>query len=183
MAIERRVPLEDQGGYDAFKAGVDAGELRAFHKRFYEVRAAWSRRDPIGWLRLMAPYSRFLDVLRRRAAQVELAVATAKDRRSVREILRHYGVDALFPEGRVLDKEAGVSKEAHLHHLRELLDLSFEDMTFVDDKVNHLEVVADLRVRCVLAAWGYNGPREQQRAREKGLLVCSLEDVEEKLFG
>jgi phosphoglycolate phosphatase-like HAD superfamily hydrolase len=181
-ALERGVPLEDQPGYDAFKAEVDAGELRTFHKRFYQLRGAWSRSDPAGWLRLMAPYPEFLDVLRRRAGDVELAVATAKDRRSVRELLRHYGVDALFPEGRVLDKEAGQSKDIHLSHLRELLELPYEAMTFVDDKVTHLEVVGRLGVRCALAAWGYNGPREHQRAHEKGMLVCTLENAETTLF-
>ena len=39
----------------------------------------------------------------------------------------------------------------------------------MDDKVNHLEAVAPLGVRCALAAWGYNGAREQDRAREAGL--------------
>lgn len=182
-ALERNVSLEDQSDYDAFKARFEADELRLFHKRFYQMRLAFSRGEPATWLRLMAPYPEFLDLLRRRAGEVELAVATAKDRRSVRELLRHYGVEALFPEGRVLDKETGVGKDAHLSHLRELLGLPYEAMTFVDDKVNHLEVVAELGVRCVLAAWGYNGPREQRSAREQGMLVCTLADVEERLFG
>jgi phosphoglycolate phosphatase-like HAD superfamily hydrolase len=181
-ALERGVALEDQPGYDAFKGQQDVGELRDFHRRFYQVRGAWSRKDPAGWLRLMAPYPELLDLLRRRAGEVDLAVATAKDRRSVRDLLKHYGVDALFPEGSVFDKETGKSKDAHLAHLRDLLALPYEAMTFVDDKVNHLEVVEKLGVRCALAAWGYNGPREQQQAREKGMLVCTLADVEASLF-
>jgi hypothetical protein len=52
----------------------------------------------------------------------------------------------------------------------------------VDDKLNHLEAVAPLGVRCALAAWGYNGPREHAAAAERGFLVCTLEDVEGKLF-
>ena len=38
-------------------------------------------------------------------------------------------------------------------------------------------------MRCALAAWGYNGEREIRLARERGYLVCSLEDVERQLFG
>jgi hypothetical protein len=49
--------------------------------------------------------------------------------------------------------------------------------------VNHLESVAPLGVRCALAAWGYNGPREHARAHELGFLVCGLADVEARLFG
>ena len=75
------------------------------------------------------------------------------------------------------------SKRAHLIALAELLGTDFGDMTFVDDKVNHLEAVAGLGVRCALAAWGYNGPQEYALARERGFLVCELSDVERVLFG
>ncbi len=52
----------------------------------------------------------------------------------------------------------------------------------MDDKVNHLESVAPLGVRCGLAAWGYNGPREHRRALECGYQVLTLEDAEDQLF-
>jgi phosphoglycolate phosphatase-like HAD superfamily hydrolase len=182
-ALEAGVALPDQGAYDAFKAARDPASLRAFHKRFYVVRAEWERTDRAGWLALLAPYPAFLEILRRRAGQVELAIATAKDARSVRALLAHYGIAALFGPGRVLDKETGVSKRAHLEHLQRALGVAFEEMTFLEDKVNHLESVAPLGVRCALAAWGYNGPREHARARALGYLVCGLDDVEARLFG
>ena len=34
----------------------------------------------------------------------------------------------------------------------------------------------------LLAAWGYNGPREHQRARELGFGVCDLDAAEATLF-
>jgi len=182
-AIEAGARLPDQERYDDFKAAQDAARLRAFHERFYEMRAEWARADRAGWLALLAPYPGFVEVLHRRAGEVELAIATAKDARSVRELLAHYGVDRLFATGRVLDKETGTSKRAHLEHLRRELGVAFEEITFLEDKVNHLESVAPLGVRCALAKWGYNGPREHARARELGFLVCGLDDVEARLFG
>lgn len=181
-ALEADVSLADQERYDSFKATRDPARLRAFHERFYQVRAHWVRADRAAWLALLAPYPAFLEVLRRRAAGVALAIATAKDARSVRELLVHYGVADLFPHERVLDKETGVSKRAHFEHLRRGLGVGFEEMTFLEDKLNHLESVAPLGVRCALAAWGYNGPREHERARELGYLVCRLDDVEARLF-
>ena len=56
------------------------------------------------------------------------------------------------------------------------------EITFIDDKVNHLDAVSELGVRCALAAWGYNGARERELARERGYLVCTLGDVEATLF-
>ena len=180
--IEAGQEIPDQAAYDAFKATLDGEWLRAFHKRFYKVRAAFAQTDPAGWRALMRPYTPFLKVLRARAGQVELAIATSKDRASVRRLLEAYGIADLFGEDRVLDKETGVTKEAHLAHLQRALGVPYPEMTFLEDKVNHLERVAPLGVRCALAAWGYNGPREHRLARARGFLVCTLEDVEATLF-
>jgi len=182
-AIEAGALLPDQAAYDAFYAAQDPRWLRAFHERFYQVRTAFSRADPAGWLALLRPYPHFLEMLRRRAGACRYAIATAKDRRSVRVLLREYGVADLFSEDLVLDKEAGVTKVAHHEHLASHCGVAYADMTFVDDKVNHLDAVAALGVRCALSAWGYNGPREHQLARARGHRICSLDDVEAQLFG
>ena len=182
-AIEAGVALPDQAAYDAFHAAQDPRWLRAFHERFYEVRTAFSRSDPAGWLALLPPYPRFLDLLRRRAGACRYAIATAKDRRSVRVLLREYGVADLFPDDLVLDKEAGVTKVAHHEHLARQCGVAYPEMTFVDDKVNHLDAVATLGVRCALSAWGYNGPREHDLDHVRGHRVCRLDDVETQLFG
>jgi phosphoglycolate phosphatase-like HAD superfamily hydrolase len=130
----------------------------------------------------MSPYEPFVRILRRRARDAVLSVATAKDGESVRKLLRAYGIADLFPEGRLLDKETGVSKSEHLKRLQKMVGCGFDSITFVDDKVNHLDDVAPLGVRCALASWGFNGPREVAAARAAGHLVCTLDDVEAQLF-
>jgi phosphoglycolate phosphatase-like HAD superfamily hydrolase len=182
-ALDSGVQLPDQTAYDRFKAGLDPEWMRSFHKRFYRVRAAMTDADPVAWHRLMGPYPGVIEILRRRAGHALLAIATSKDRRSVGKLLEVYGIADLFPEGRVLDKETGVSKSAHFEHLHRASGVPYTEMTFVDDKVNHLDAVAPLGVRCGLAAWGYNGAREVALARARGHLVLGLEDVEAQLFG
>jgi len=180
--LDQGARVESQEDHDAFRAGLDPAWLRAFHRRFYRERAALARADREGWLRQMGPYPGLVPLLRRVAGRVELAIATAKDRRTVRVLLREYGLDALFPEGRVLDKETGVSKAQHVEHLRRELGVAFAEITFVDDKLNHLDAVAPLGARCVLARWGYNGPREHALAARRGYPVCSLADFEARIF-
>jgi len=182
-AIEAGVALPDQAAYDAFHALQDPAALRAFHERFYAERAALHDEDPRGWRAMMAPYPGLLGILRRRAGACRYAIATAKDRRSVTALLAEYGVADLFEPALVLDKETGVTKVAHHEHLARVTGIAFEATTFVDDKVNHLDAVAGLGVRCVLAAWGYNGPREHRLAREHGHRVAGLADFEEQVFG
>jgi phosphoglycolate phosphatase-like HAD superfamily hydrolase len=100
----------------------------------------------------------------------------------VQALLHAYGMEDLFDDDRVLDKETGVSKSAHLRELGRRFHVSFEDMVFIDDKVNHLDAAADLGVRCGLACWGYNGAREAEIAGARGYLLCSLDTLEAQLF-
>ncbi len=181
-ALAAELPLPDQAAYDALRDGFDPEFLHCFHKRFYQVRGELGRSDPEGWQQLMRPYPAFVELLRRRASDVTLAIATAKDRHSVAVLLRLYGIDDLFPDGFVLDKETGSNKASHMGHLQRMLGFDYPEMAFVDDKVNHLDAVSTLGVRCCLAAWGYNGSREVALARERGHRVCSLDDVEAQLF-
>jgi phosphoglycolate phosphatase-like HAD superfamily hydrolase len=180
--LDAKAPVPDQAAYDVFRDAQDPAWRKRFHERFYRQRAALAQEDPEGWRALMPPYPELLDVLRRRAGDVRLAVATAKDGASVRALLRDYGVADLFPEECVLDKETGVHKTTHLEELQHRLGVPFAETSFLDDKVNHLDRAAVLGVRCALAAWGYNGPREVELARAHGHLVCRLEDVEAQLF-
>lgn len=181
--LERGAAVQGQADYDREHAAQGEVFLTAFHRSFYEQRALFSRDDADTWLSLSAAYPAFVEILRRRAADAVLALATAKDRASVQRLLRAYGIADLFAAERILDKETGVSKRAHLAALRERVAVDWCEITFVDDKLNHLESVADLGVRCVLAAWGYNGVREQQGARARGFEVCDLADAESRLFG
>ena len=64
-----------------------------------------------------------------------------------------------------------------------VLGIPYAEMTFLEDKVNHLDAAARLGVRCALAAWGYNGERELRQARARGYLVCTLDDLERQVFG
>ncbi len=182
-ALENGRVLPDQAAYDAFKAELGGDWLRRFHKQFYRVRAALTERDPDAWHRLMGPYPGIPELLRRRAGELVLAIATSKDRGSVRRLLAAAGMADLFPDGFVLDKETGADKRSHLEFLRERTGFAYEEMLFVDDKVNHLDTVAKLGVRCGLAAWGYNGEREWAQARDRGHIILELDGLESQLFG
>lgn len=182
-ALEQGRPLPDQAAYDAFRAERGTDWLERYHRHFYEVRGSMFETDPVGWRGLMRPYRPFLDTLRRCAGTVPYAIATAKDRRSVDALLADYGVADLFAPELIEDKEAGPDKSRHLELLAGTLELPFPEMTFVDDKVNHLDAVAKLGVRGALAGWGYNGPREHRLARERGYLLLSFDNSDELLFG
>lgn len=171
-----------QEDYDARFARQDADWIRLFRNRFYEIRHEWAEGSPREWCALTHPYPRFVELLQRRRGDACYAIATAKDRPSVDRLLEAYALTDLFPAELILDREMGPDKRAHLVELKRRLELPPQELTFVDDKVSHLDTVASLGVRCALAAWGYNSAREHRLARSRGHDVCSLEDAEATLF-
>lgn len=181
-AIDDGVAIATQKEYDRFYSTLDPSWLHAFHSRFYEQRAALRDHDCDAWTRLHSAYREFTDQLEAMSERVRLAVVTAKDRTSARLLLAHFGLDALFAEELVLDKEIGARKSGHLGVLQARVDVPFEAITFVDDKVNHLLEVTDLGVGRVLAGWGYNTDREYEIARGHGIPVATFENVERVLF-
>jgi len=182
-AAEGFLELTDQGAYDTFYATLGPEWLQVYHEAFYEQRAAACAFDKHGWLDLHAPYPAFSELLHRRAPDTTLALATAKDRPSAEVLLDHLGLADLFAPECILDKQTGVTKTAHLTALKERLDVTFDEITFVDDKVNHLQTVAPLGVRPVLAAWGFNTPREHELAQQHKIEIANIDDVETVLFG
>jgi len=180
--LDAGVAIDDQMAYDAFMASRDGAWLERYHEEFYRVRAELMRDRPAVWRGLQRPYPGLPERLRRWAGMSVLAIATAKDRASTRALLRDWGLDAVFPDRLLLDKESGRSKREHLEELRRRCGVPFAAITFVEDKVSHLEAVAPLGVRCVLAGWGYNGPREHARAAARGFPVATLATLETDLF-
>ena len=180
-SLEKGVELPDQSAYDEFFAHQDRIWLDAYHREFYRQRSELREASLEAWIRLHRPYPGLEPALRRLAGPWTLRIATAKDRVSVRALVEHYGLGDLFPDGAVLDKETGRTKRSHLEEIHRQLAVPFAHITFLDDKVNHLERVAGLGVRPVLAGWGHNTPREHDRARALGFAIATLDRIEETL--
>ena len=180
--LERGLTIREQVAYDRMRREEPATFLWDFHRRFYEIRDELSTSDPEGWRALFDPHPGLPDLLRRRASDRALAILTERNRRSVGLLLREHGVEDLFPDERVMDSETGPTPVAHLRSLQRELRIASTQITFVDSGVRRLDAVFHLGVKCVLATWGHNGPREQDHARERGYQLCSLEDAEAQLF-
>jgi phosphoglycolate phosphatase-like HAD superfamily hydrolase len=176
-ALDEGRELPDQEAYDRFFAAQEAGFLSDFHREFYRERWRLCAAEPRRWDALSSAYLPFLATLHGNSERADFSIATAKDRPSVLRLLSTYRVANLFEQDAIFDKETGRNKEAHLRRVQERFGVPFDQISFIDDKVNHLISVQKLGVRCVLAAWGYNGDREREIARTWGFHVCSLDDV------
>ena len=181
-ALELGLELPDQAAYDAFYRSLHQGWLEAYHATFYEIRDRLRTADSARWLALNDGYPPFTAFLKRAADRCATAILTARDGASLDVLLDHLGVSAIIPRSLRLDKEAGLHKTSHLSLLADRLQVTFPEITFVDDKVNHLERVAPLGVRPVLAGWGLNTPREHARATALGFPVARLDALDSVLL-
>jgi len=181
-AIESGTTITDQKAYDGFFQRVGGKWLEGFHRSFYGCRDSLRETDVSAWLRLHLPFPGFSETLKRHSNRTKPAVATAKDKRSVHLLLGELGFESVFDPELILDKETGVEKTQHLRALRERTRAEYHEITFVDDKVNHLVRVAELGVRPVLAGWGFNTNREHELAHELGFEVANLDTADEVLF-
>lgn len=181
-AIEASLQISDQAGYDSFYAEIPASWRDRYHRGFYASREGLRESGIQQWLALHLPYPDLVRALEARPESVLPAVATAKDSRSVRLLLGELGLENVFDPELVLDKETGVEKTTHLRELQRRTEAPFDRITFIDDKLNHLEKVAGLGVRCILAGWGFNTERERTAARRLGFDVAHLEALESTLF-
>jgi phosphoglycolate phosphatase-like HAD superfamily hydrolase len=175
--------LSDQAAYNRYAEQQNTEWKAAFPRAFYEQRAALRAENETGWLGLHGTWPEVSAMLKTRAGSVPYAICTAKDAVSVRKLLDHFGIGDLFPDRLILDKETGAEKTAHLTELARRTGVDFSRITFVDDKVSHLQKAAPLGVRCVLAGWGDNGEREHVQARQDGFDVADLSNVESVFFG
>jgi phosphoglycolate phosphatase-like HAD superfamily hydrolase len=182
QAIGDSRTLPDQPAYDAFYTGVPAAWRDHFHREFYAARRRLRESDPDRWLALHLPYPDLVGALERHRGEVLTAVATAKDSPSVQLLLAELGLNDLIDSRFILDKETGIEKTVHLRELQRRTGAPFHDITFVDDKLNHLVKVAVLGVRCVLAGWGFNSDREHVAARRLGFEVAQLDDLDQTVF-
>ncbi|MBW7995007.1 MAG: HAD hydrolase-like protein [Candidatus Glassbacteria bacterium] len=176
-AVEEGRSFSTQQEFDSFKQSVDRELQDLFHEEFYLLRYDLAENHREQWLALNAPYPGIESAVERLAENFRLSVATSKDRETVIDLLRAWGLFDHFTEDFVLDKCAGASKRAHLTVLREKFGCEFGRMTFIDDKVSHLIDCSGLGVRLLLAGWGYNGPREHELAAGKGFEILELQQL------
>ncbi|MBN2289427.1 MAG: HAD family hydrolase [Candidatus Glassbacteria bacterium] len=176
-AVREKRHITTQEEFSSFARSQPRDQLDRFHQEFYVERYRLADENRQAWLALNAAYPGVADALEALAGRFTLAVATSKDRESVRLLLQDYGMEGLFEPRAVLDKSAGASKRAHLDALHEIYRCPFDRMTFIDDKVAHLLNCAPLGIRPCLAGWGYNGPAEHELARSHDIPVLKIADL------
>ncbi len=166
-----------QKDFDNLKEATDTQKITIYNNLFYKYRYSLQKNNPEVWAELLPPFPCIPEAVRRLCKYFLPAIATSKDVHSVNILLNKYGIADLFSSENILDKDFASTKREYMIKLRQLHNLDFTDIYFIDDKVSHLLKVKDLGVHSFLATWGFNTEREHKAAEEHGINLLDLEDL------
>lgn len=173
----RTASIGNQESFDAYKKSLDKSLRNTYDEFFYQFRISLQNKDPDAWAELLPAFPGIPEAVPILARDFMLAIATAKDRRSVDIQLAKYGLAAYFDPGNILDKDYSASKRGHLIRFHELHGTAYDQMHFIDDKALHLVAAADLGVHCYLSMWGFNSEREHAIANEHGFTLLEIDQL------
>ena len=142
-------------------------EGKDFAKRVCSLRAELRENDRENWLNLFSVFPEMPTVLKRVMDQHEVVIATTRDRASVSAILEKHEVSI---DGRkIFGREFSIVKREQMKFITKEFGVSFNEMFFVDDILEHLKLVGALGVNVAIASWGYSNERQLAEACENGI--------------
>jgi phosphoglycolate phosphatase-like HAD superfamily hydrolase len=133
---------------------------------FAQARDTWIDRDLDDWLSRHTFYPEVIGTFAKRAVTDLVFILTTKQERFVKTLLQSRGIR--LPTDRIFGLDTGKSKEDVLEQLSQRPEFDGGRFHFVEDRFQTLIRVAGRRslrhVLLYLAAWGYNTPRDRERA-------------------
>lgn len=187
--IDRDISIQSQEDFDRGSSelldqicrfyGVESDRALEAHFQHYRGRVrTW---DEKAWMDMNPLYAGMVEALARCVDCLgSIYVTTSKPTDPALRILRHHGVE--IPEDRILGKdkvEKTLAKNGHLAQVQELTSTSLERIHFLDDQISHLKAAGELGVKCYLASWGYNTPKQWDEAKTIGIEVLQEKDLPE----
>jgi phosphoglycolate phosphatase-like HAD superfamily hydrolase len=180
--MEEKRDVETEAGFNRFKSQLDSERLGAYYDRFYDERSRFKAANYDGWLGLNRIYPGMKESLNTLCNHFYPVIATSKDKTSVLDILKAHGLDRLFQEENVLDRECGLTKDIQINMFKEKFNIKEKDIFFIDDRLQVIVPVKNLGVNCYLATWGSNSPEQQKAAEKQGIDLLTLENLTRKLI-
>ncbi|MBN0043415.1 HAD family hydrolase [Streptomyces actuosus] len=151
--------IRELADFEALAARLPGPRLAALVRGAGAVRSALREQRRTEWLDLHRLYPGIAGLLRRHQGR-GTSIVTAKDERSVWEILAHHRLDTAVAQvvGECADKRTAVRRIA------EADGLPADAVTFIDDHITNALAVRDTGATTLWAWWGYHTPEHVERA-------------------
>lgn len=144
-------------------------EGRALAKKIYALRAELRENDRKSWLNLFSVFPDMIPVFKKVINQFEVVIATTRDRASVSAILEKQ--EMLIKSHKIIGREFSIDKREQMKFITNEFGVSFEEIFFIDDILEHLKLAGFLGVNVALASWGYSNQKQLSEAEEKEIPI------------
>jgi len=166
--IDSTTAIISQNDFQAIYAAIAPEVVDQFTKKVTEYRH-WSRQEKSAeWLRYHSLYPGMEGFLSQNT--LPIYIVTAKDSKSVREILSSAGIK--FDESRIFG-EQNVKIEA-LRQITHLEGIPPHCLHFFDDNILNVVEAQKAGYSAYWATWGYNAPDHFHIAKENSVISSSL---------
>ena len=147
-------------------------EGKVIAKDIDTLRAELRKNNEENWLKLFSVFPEMISVLKKVMDKLEVVIATTRDRASVSAILKTQGI--LINDQKIISREFSIDKREQMKFITKEYAVSFEEIFFIDDILEHLKLVGSLGVNVVLASWGYSNRQQLSEAKEEGIPVLKV---------
>ena len=147
-------------------------EGKVIAKDIDTLRAELRKNNEENWLNLFSVFPEMISVLKKVMDKLEVVIATTRDRASVSAILKTQGI--LINDQKIISREFSIDKREQMKFITKEYAVSFEEIFFIDDILEHLKLVGSLGVNVVLASWGYSNRQQLSEAKEEGIPVLKV---------
>jgi len=150
-AFSEGIEITNQKIYDKLE-GQWKENIEPFKVVFFEARERLRRDDVDSWIDLHPVFDGVIEVMKILNSQDRLYIATLKDAKSVKLILKKQGLT--IKKDRLFDQAQITSKLQALDKIKEQIGCDKKDMIFIDDNVTHLLGPKNSEYTVYLTAWG-----------------------------
>jgi len=125
--------------------------IKIFEKKFYQQRNKLIKNDIKSWLALNHTYQKVLDLIDKitQSNLHHVHIVSLKDQLSINKILKFNNIKNIS----ILGKENVRTKRDSIKYLKKKYNYSSREIIFIDDNVDHLEKVKDLKIKTFLPSW------------------------------
>jgi len=150
-AFSEGISIDNQEVYDKLEEEWKE-HIVPFKTIFFKAREKLRRDDINAWIDLHPIFNGVVEVMKILNDQNRLFIATLKDAKSVKLILKNKGIE--IKENRLLDQSQIKSKLQALDKFRKQTGCNKKDMVFIDDNVTHLLEPKNEKYTVFLTTWG-----------------------------
>jgi len=171
--LAEKFAVENQAHFDSFLD--EHKDLKEeYYTDFYRERNLLLRNNKEAWLKLNPLFPGMINFLLKNVHKSNFYIVSTKATEYITTILSFYGLTV--DSSRIPHAYGNKTKSGIIADLIKKFNVSSKEVTFIDDHLNTLIKVKETGANCLLAAWGYNDPKQNIEAAENNIHPVELGD-------